>query len=104
MENVYVKSIYKYTNIYMYMYLYLSRARNTIKRHLNARVVFCATHNVASAHYNWYFNGATATATALATVRPFIMESRCGHQQWPQRNNSYGFALNIDVFLLWFRL
>lgn len=41
---------------------YLTRTRNTIKQHLNARLVFVqldTTRHVACARNNWYFNGPT---------------------------------------------
>lgn len=47
---------------------YLTRTRNTIKQHLNARLVFVqldTTRHVACARNNWYFNGPTELSGCL---------------------------------------
>lgn len=74
-------------NINKYMNLYLTRARNTIKRHLNARLIFCATHSVLQ-------------VLVIIDISMVLHGLEMWHQQWQRQLTSYGFAFNVDVFLL----
>lgn len=89
---------------------YLTRTRNTIKQHLNARLVFVqldTTRHVACARNNWYFNGPTELSGCrvvggyrweapyvLAEASPFS----CLPRQWQEE--SAWLTFNVDVCIL----
>lgn len=90
---------------------YLTRTRNTIKQHLNARLVFVqldTTRHVACARNNWYFNGPTElSACRRLSTAPCVLADASPFACLPRQCNKSPSGLRLMlmyVFLLWLRL
>lgn len=90
---------------------YLTRTRNTIKQHLNARLVFVqldTTRHVACARNNWYFNGPTElSGCLLVCLSEAIDGSLCpgGCESFrlfatTMQQESVRLTFNVDVCIL----